>query len=192
MANIAFALSPDAKTFPFRIPPGDQQQFTAIPRARISFFITDAVITAKIALNTSSIVSTLTLPVGYAYTFEYCTATIDTDADTAEADNFDDIGQLIYFAGDGSGARTTAMISQGISGILLNAGSSKTWTPVNAYQSPLFNQDNTAVAAIVAINDNNAGATAVSNFSLQASFLQFDLNQVFDYPLNFPIPVDSR
>lgn len=192
MANIALTFAPPPQTFPFQIPPGAVQPITAVPRARVRFITSLAVITAKIATNTTSIVLTFTLPLNYAYTFEYAQVSIQCPTDPLDADNFDDVGQLIYFPGNDSGAIETELISQGITGHTLNAGSVKSWTPVNASNSPLFNDQQIAIAVVMALNDNDAANTVVGAMNTFISFLQYDIDQVYNYPVNFPLPVSNR
>lgn len=192
MANVAFTLPGIPRTFPFEIPSGSLQNDSAIPRARLTFQLKNQVITAKIATNTTSIVSSCVLPQNFVYTFEYCTCLIEVIDDVADAGNFDEQGSLEFGFNDLLGARTIEMVSSGIFGVGANAGSGKVWRPLNALPTPIFNTVGTAPNMTLSINDNDAGATNAALYSFIISVLQYDLTQVFAYPLNFPLPVSSR
>ncbi len=192
MANIALAVTPALSVFPFAIPSGDIQEHTAIPRARLSFQSRDVTIVAKIATNTTSIITTCTLPANYVYTFEYAAQKIIIPSDPADAGNFDDVAIFDFGFGDGLGARAAEMLSNGHTGVLLNAGSEKIWGVINPYTPPIFNQRSVTPIITIATNDTDAGATAEGDYSCVVSFLQYDISQVFAYPLNFPLPVSIR
>jgi len=192
MANVALAVTPTLATFPFQVPGGSFQQYSAVPLARLTFTARLVTIVAKIATNTTSIIATCTLPANYAYTFEYASQKIAIPSDPADAGNFDDVSQMDFGFGDGEGARTAEMFSNGHTGILLNAGSEKVWAPLNAYTPPMFNQAGNTLGIDISCNDTDAGATAEGDYSLVVSVLQYDIAQIFAYPLNYPIPVSSR
>lgn len=192
MANISLSFDAAARTFPFQIPPGMVQQHTAIPRARLIFTIIAGVITAKIATNTTSINITVTLPANFAYMIEWASANVSFPTSTSDADNFDDIGSFTFQQTNlGTFARVN-MVAPGIFGVSGNAGSSKIWEPDNAYGGPLFNLIGDDVLVNLELNDNDAGATVVGSLGSIVTVLQYDLQQVFNFPMNFPIPVTSR
>lgn len=192
MANIALAVAPGLKIFPFVIPPGTIQPLTAIPRARMSFQVRDFTITAKIATNTTSLVATCELPPNYVYTFEYASQNIVCLTDPADAGNFDDIVDIALSFADGLGQRRSEMFSNGITGHTANAGSIKIWGPINTFPSPIFNQEGGNPAIIFTSNDTDAANTVEGDYSLVCSFLQYDFEQAFNYPMNFPLPVSQR
>jgi len=192
MANVALAVTPTLRTFPFVIPPGAFQQYNAVPRARLTFQARDITIVAKIATNTTSIIATMSLPANYAYTFEYASQKIVCLTDPADAGNFDDIAIFDFGFGDGFGARAAEMQSNGITGTSLNAGSEKVWGTLNPYTPPIFNQAGASPSMTIATNDTDAANTVEGDYSCVVSFLQYDINQVFSYPLNFPLPVSQR
>jgi len=192
MANIALAVTPGLRIFPFQIPPGAVQQYTAIPRARLTFQQSQATIVAKIATNTTSIIATCTLPPNYVYVFEYATQEVLIPSDPLDAGNFDDVSGMIIGFGDGLGSRRSELLSDGITGQLLNVGSVKIWAPINPYCCPIYNQAGTSPIIWLECNDTDAGATAEGDYSCIVSVLQFDFEQTFAYPLNFPLPVTAR
>jgi len=192
MANVALTVTPVVRTFPFVTPPGAEQPLTAVPIARITFNAVDTTIVAKIATNTTSISMGCPLPQNYAYTFEYATQRVTCLTDPADAGNFDDIGTLIFGFGDGFGARHCEFLSDGITGTLLNAGSTKIWAPVNPYVPPIYNQRSQNATLTLLLNDTDAGATVEGDYSAVLSLLQYDFAQAFNYPLNFPLPVTAR
>jgi len=192
MANVNLAVTPALRIFPFQIPGGRVQQYTAIPLARLTFQENDLTIVAKIATNTTSILATCTLPPNFVYAFEYATQRVIIPSDPADAGNFDDVTNFTFAFADGLGSRSTEMFSDGITGALLNAGSVKTWAPINPYTPPIYNQLGASPVITLECNDTDAGATAEGDYSVVVSVLQYDFEQAFAYPLNFPIPVTSR
>lgn len=193
MANVAVAITLPVRSFPFIVPPGEKVLGgSAIPIARLSFQIFDSTIAAKIATNTTSIVVTATLPPNFVYTFEYATQHIIITDDTTEAGNFDDLSMLHILFGDGLGPRHANMVSSGITGVLGNAGSTKTWRPENAFPSPIFNQQGNSPAITIDLNDRDAGDTNEAEYSAVISVLQYEFAQAFSYPLNFALPVSQR
>lgn len=192
MANVALAFVPEPRSFPFHVWPGQHQEQSAIPLSRINFQLNNEVITAKIATNTTSIQVTCTLPANYAYTFEYLTVKVEVIDDVADADNFSDIGFVVLSLSDGLGSRITALKSDGVSTSQANAGSLKCWDQINRYCCPVFNQDGNSPVITLFINDIDAANTNEGKFSCLVSVLQFTLDQAFNYPLNFPLPVSPR
>lgn len=192
MANIAFAIDVPVRIFPFVIPPGAVQPLTAIPRARWVFQIKDSVITAKIATNTTSIVATCSLAQNFVYVLEYATVEIQVIDDPADAGNFDLVGAIAVGFGDGLGSRNDQLFSRGLQGILANAGSSQTYAPQNKFSLPIFNQNQGSPAIFIDLNDTDAGATNAALFHCVVSVLQYDFDQAFNFPLNFPLPVSQR
>lgn len=192
MANVQIGFTAASKTFPFQIPPGRVQPLTAIPRARLTFTVVAGVITAKIATNTTSLSVSITLPPNFAYTIEWASVNVSFPTSTTDADNYDDIGAFTFQQTDlGTFARVN-MIAPGIFGVSANAGSSKIWEPDNAYGGPLYSLDGLPVLVTLDVNDNDAGATVVGTLGSIVTVLQYDLRQVFNYPMNFPLPVTSR
>ncbi len=192
MANVALAVTPQLRIFPFQIPPGAVQPGTAIPRARISFQTRDFTVTAKIATNTTSIVTTCTLPPNFAYTFEYASQNIVCLTDPADAGNFDDVVDCALSFADALGQRRFEMFSNGITGHTANAGSIKIWHTVGEFPNPMFNQLGGNPSIILTSNDTDAANTVEGDYSVVVSFLQYDFNQAFNFPMNFPLPVSNR
>lgn len=192
MANISLNLAPEATPFPFEVLPGTIQPRTAVPLARLTFQVLNQVIAAKIATNTTSISVVQTLPPNYAYTFEYVTANVSCITDPTDADKFDDISDFLVNFNTGVLARSE-LLADGISHNTNNAGSLKTWAIVNPYAAPIFNQDGLSCFLNMLFNDSDAvNATDACLFSSTTSVLQYEIGQVFDYPLNFPLPVSAR
>lgn len=192
MANIVLTVTPSIRIFPFVIPPGAIQPHTAVPRARLTFQAKDVTIVAKIATNTTSITMLCTLPANFAYTFEYATMRVNIDDDATDADNFEDLGGITFGFGDLLGSRRCELLSDGILRTDLNAGSEKNWVPINPYVAPMFNQEQATVNLTLNCNDTDAGATNEGLFSAVLTVLQYDFDQTFNYPVNFPVPVSAR
>lgn len=193
MANVALVVTPSIRTFPFIVPPGTRLGGSAIPIARITFRSpNDVTIVAKIATNTTSIVATCTLPPNFAYTFEYAYMQVSILTDPGDADNFESVGGLSISFNDGLGTRFATMQAQGINGIAANAGSMKVWQPENPFPSPIFNQNGSSPNIILTANDTNAANTDEGDFGCAVSVLQYEFEQAFSYPLNFPLPVAQR
>lgn len=195
MANVAIAFTPTLHPFPFQIPEGEAQPWTAIPRQRITALVAGGVVTAKIATNTTSIAVNAVFPQNFAYTVEHVTVSIITATNTSDADNFDDIGVMTFVQNAplpaGSFSRVN-LVAPGFFGAGANAGSGKAWEPVNPYGGPLFNLTQDPVLVNLELNDNDAGATVVGSLTAVIQVLQYDIDQVFNYPLNYATPVTSR
>jgi len=192
VANIALAVDPKIRIFPFQIIPGNFQQYSAIPRARITYQTDNETIVAKIMGNTTSIKATCNLPANFVYTFEYCTQRIEIPSDPTDAENYDDVVSLVFGFGDGFGSRSTEMLSNGITGAFANAGSAKFWTPMNPGIGPIYNQAGADGSIKLESNDRASAATAEGDYSFVLSVLQYDFEQAFAFPLNFPLPVTAR
>ncbi len=192
MADVALAVTPALRTFPFQVPGGLVQQYTAVPKARLTFQALDTTIVAKGIGDTTSITITCTLPPNFAYTFEYCQIEIVCLTDISDADNFDDVGGLEFGFGDGLGGRRSGLISSGFTGAAANAGSVKVWEPSNPYTPPVYNQVGNSPGIFAFLNDVDAANTVEGDLSVVISVLQYDLAQVFDYSINFPLPVTAR
>ncbi len=192
MANIDLNIQPAGALFPFAIIPGDAFNLSALPRARVQFRVNKTVITAKIATNTTSIRIECILPASYAYTFEFAAIDVAFPTDTDDAANYDDVGTVHVREGSGIGPRTTQLFSRGVSGETLNAGSAKIWQEVAIYPALLYNLLNVAPQLDLEVNDRDAGATVAGVVSSFVSFLQFDIEQIFNVNVNFPTPVAVR
>ncbi len=193
MANIALSLDPSATPFPFETFPGGALQYSAVPRGRMVFRVNDQVIAAKIATNTTSIQITNTLPANYAYVLEWFQADVILATDTAEAAQFDAVGQIQFALGDGAGTRDSQLFSEGIYATTLNAGSGRAWCALQGFPLPIFNVLGNAPAVTVRLNDSDVvNATVAGLLNATLSFLQYDLEQIFNLALNFPVPVQVR
>lgn len=194
MANVALAVTPDLRVFPFSIPsPGFLADSpTAIPRARLIFQANNITIVAKIATNTTSIIATCLLPANYVYTFEYANQRVIVLTDPGDAGNFDDVGLIAFAFGDGLGSRSMEMFSNGITGDSANAGSQKVWSSINPYSAPIYNLNANGPSLAFILNDTDAANTDEGDYSCLLSVLQYDMDQLFNYPLNFPLPVSQR
>lgn len=194
MANVAVSLTPQPSFFPFALAySGDVQEYTAMPRGRLVFRVNDSVIAAKDALNTTSIQVQNTLPAGYAYVLEWMQADILLATDAAEAAQFDAVGQLQFALGDGAGTRDNQLNSEGIYATTLNAGSGRAWNAIAPFPLPIFNLLQNTPSVTIRLNDSDAvNATVAALFNSTLSFLQYDIEQVFNIGVNFPIPVQVR
>lgn len=192
MADVQLAVTPALRRFPFQIPQGAVQQYTAIPRARLTFQANDITIVAKIATNTTSILATCTLPENFVYTFEFASQRVVCPTDPADAGNFDDVSMLSFGFSDGLGSRSAELFSRGITGSSLNAGSQKVWSIINPYLAPIFNLVGAAPVLTFIANDTDAANTVEGDYSCLLSLLQYDMSQLFNFPLNYPVPVSNR
>lgn len=196
MANIVLADSPTPQVFPFDMRPfgsGDILPMTAYPRARIIFRTAALTIVAKIATNTTSINSTCILPSDYGYVLEYAYQSVELPTDLDDADHFADNGAIRFQLGDGQSSRTNQSKSAGLTALGLNAGSQKIWCPDCTYPLPLFNVAGNVVTVVFDIWDTDiVNATIEGDYFLLASFLQYDLEQIYKLGVNFPQPVQVR
>ncbi len=194
MANIDITFTPPAAPFPFEldIARSHYLEKTALPRGRVTFQQADGVVTAKIATNTTTVNVVCTLPANYAYVFEYASVQIAFDTDTADAANFENVGMMLVNLGDGLGGRRAQFFSRGQTGDSLNAGSQIAWAPLNVFPSPIFNLQQNSPNLILRFYDTDAGATEEGLLSAVVSLLQYDIEQIFNVGVNFPVPVSIR
>lgn len=193
MANIALAFTPTPTPFPFVIPDGAVLPSTPIPRQRLTFLLAQAVITAKIATNTTTIAINAVCPANYAYTIEYAGVNIECATDLTDADNFQDLGAFTFVQHQPAGSFTRVnLVAPGIYVVGAGIGSGKAWEPANPYGGPLYNLDGDPVLINMELADIDAGATQVGACTAVIQVLQYDLEQVFNYAMNFPLPVTTR
>lgn len=195
MANIATDFSPDAVPFPFNSYPsgGVASAYTAIPRGRICYREPNGTIAAKIATNTGSVEVSAILPLGYAYILEYLFLSVRFATDLDDASHYADNGQLRFQLSDGQSTRHNNLLSEGLTPIELNAGSLKTWNPVNAIPLPLYNLNANTMGVLAGVYDTDlVNATQAGVLSYFSCFLQYDIEQVFNLGVNFPIPIQVR
>lgn len=193
MANIAIDISPTPGVFPFSTVGGFVLPYSAVPRGRVVFRVNATVIAAKIATNTTSIRIRNILPPNYAYVLEWLQCDIDLPTDTSEASQFDAVGELRTLLGDGAGPRISQLFSEGVYATTLNAGSGRAWCALQPYPLPIFNQLAGVPSVELRLFDADAvNATVAGTFSSTLSFLQYDIEQVFNLALNFPVPVQIR
>lgn len=194
MANILIEATPEPRTFPFDVAPyaGGILDKTALPRGRITFQILKTVIPAKIATNTTSINVENVMPANYAYVVEFATIQVNFPTSTSDAANFSANGIMQVRLGDALGTRRAGLFSRGISPAELNAGSSQIWHPENYFPTPIFNLLGATPIVNLEVFDVDAGATVVGELNTVVSVLQFDLEQIFNVAVNFPLPVSVR
>lgn len=193
MANIALTVTPPPIVFPFATLPGARLPYSPVPRGRVVFRVNAQVIAAKIATNTTSIRVNCLLPANYAYVFEWMQANVILATDPLEASQFEAVGEMQFLLGDGAGARVTELCSDGVYHTTLNAGSGRAWKVVKQFPLPIYNllQNNPSIE--VRLNDADAvNATVAGLLSTTVSCLQYDIEQVFNVGVNYPVPVQVR
>lgn len=192
MANIAIDITVPGELFPFSTAPGTILSGSSFPRGRVSFRNNASAIAAKIATNTTSAVLKLILPPNFAYILEYLALDVNFPTDVDDAAKWDATGKLTM-SGIGNGGRISQLFSEGIYATTLNAGSGRAWGTIQPYPLPLFSFGNAVLQAEARINDSDVvNATVAGTLSLSASYLQYDIEQIFNMPLNFPLPVQTR
>lgn len=193
MANIAIDVDVPAIPFPFATMPGRDLPYSAVPRGRVTFRLNDQVIAAKIATNTTSAVIKLILPANYAYVQEYISSDVIFATDVDDALKWDALGE-VRITGIGGGGRVSQMFSEGQYATTLNAGSGRAWAPINPYPLPLFPGAAGSVMEIqVFFHDSDVVNACVAGLlNLSASYLQYDIEQIFNLGVNYPIPVQVR
>lgn len=194
MANVNINLVPVITTFPFDLDPvaGTLLMKSALPRARLTFQVNDGAIAAKIATNTTTINITNTLPVNFAYVFEYCTVQVAFATSTSDAGTMDDTGAILVNLGDGAGGRRASLFSRGATADSLAAGSQIIYRSENVFPSPIYNSLSVTPTIILRLSERDAGATVAGLLSSIVSVLQYDIDQVFNVGINYPIPVSLR
>lgn len=195
MAVIQTTINPVPRIEPFDMSPvgGAQLDKTALPRARLVFRLNGEDILAKGAGDTGRVRVINSLPPGFAYTFEYAYITIVVPTSQTDADHYSDNSAIGFALGDGEGVRQSQLFSRGIMPAVTLAGSQKIWEPLNPYQPPLFNRTfTTGNITLDAWDDDGVNATAAAEVSSLVTLLQFDIEQIFNVGLNFPLPVQVR
>lgn len=193
MANVAIAFVPIVTPFAFDTSPigGNYLNKTALPRARICFRLNAGVVAAKVGGNTQSLTVACSLPPNFAYTLEYVSAHIAVD----ECVNYSDIGFLSTTLGDGQGIRLSEMFSDGISVFAPPSSilETKMYAPVNKFPMPIYNDQGNTPAMDIALFDNEGtNSTSAGTLSALACFLQYDIEQVYNVGINYPVPVQLR
>lgn len=192
MANVAIDVTPPGELFPFSTATGSVLGQSPFPRGRVSFRLNDQVIAAKIATNTTSAVIKLVLPANFAYVLEYLSADVIFATDVDDALKWDAVGEL-RMTGIGNGGRVSQLFSEGQYATTLNAGSGRAWSTIQPYPLPLFSVASAVLEAQVLLNDSDVvNATVAGLLNLSASYLQYDIEQIYNMPLNFPLPVQTR
>jgi len=193
MANILLDVSPLPVLFPFATLPGAGLPYSAVPRGRVVFRVNSQVIAAKIATNTTSIRVRNILPANYAYVFEWAQADVILATDELEASQFRAVGELQFLLGDGAGARSVQLNSEGVYPTTLNAGSGRAWSAVAPFPLPMYNLLQGAPSIEIHLNDSDAvNATVAGLLNTTVTCLQYDIEQVFNVGVNYPVPVQVR
>jgi len=192
MANVAIAVTVEGQLFPFSTAPGDALRKSSLPRGRVSYRMNDQVIAAKIATNTTSAVIKMNLPQNFAYIMEYLAADAIFATDVDDALKWDAMG-FINVTGIGMGGRVSQLFSEGQYATTLNAGSGRAWGTIQPYPLPLFSVlGNTLTVEVNLADSDVVNATVAGLLNMSASFLQYDIEQIYNVDLNFPLPVQTR
>ncbi len=187
MADIVITVTAEGVPFPFqgRLVGAEG---TDLPRGKV-VFEGSAVITAKIATNTTTLIINCELPQNFAYSLNSGALSLLFPTATADAAHWTDA--LVTFFPDGSGLPriSTAMgvSDQAASG---NLGSAAVYFPLSNYRDLFFNSNANTPLVAINISDNDAvNATVAGTVFFCFSFLQYDIAQVFNQVVNSPIPV---
>lgn len=192
MANIAIDVTVPGELFPFSTAPGRILEGSAYPRGRVSYRLNDEVIAAKIATNTTSAQIKMVLPRNFAYVLEYLSTDVIFATDVDDALKWDAVG-FLNVTGIGQGGRVSQLFSQGQYATTLNAGSGRAWGTVQPYPLPLFTLVGSILQVEVRLNDSDVVNACVAGLlNMSASFLQYDVEQIYNMALNFPLPVQTR
>jgi len=187
MADIANIVTAEGVPFPFA---GDQvgAPDVSLPRGKI-IFEGSAVIAAKIATNTTTLIINCDLPRNFAYSLNSGALSLLFPTATADSAHWTDA--LVTFFPDGSGLPriSTAMgfSNQAASG---NNGSVAVYFPLSNYRDLFFNTNSNSPLVAVNVSDNDAvNATVAGTVFFCFSFLQYDIDQMYHQVVNSPIPV---
>lgn len=193
MANVGLTFPATMVPFPFDTSELSAPEKTAAPRARLLFRTVGEVVTAKSALDTTSVVVTNTLPPNYVYVIEHAHCVISFATDLDDADHFSNAGIMTLSIGDALGNRFEQLLSEGTTPFGLNAGSQKVWGPKDKYPMPIYNTRQSGLSISLSVWDTDlVNATQAGSLSSVVSVLQYDLEQVYNLGLNFPLPVQVR
>lgn len=193
MANILTEFTPDGVVFLFNRTPNVANKYQ--PRGRVTFIEAAGAIAAKIATNTGTVRTSITLPRNYAYVLDQLHLTVQINELLGEVDsveNYEEFGTYLLTPGTelelfdsvkGSAAGQTT----------LNTKTAKTWRGENLYRLPFFNDFGAAPTLEFDLSDSDiVNATAAGNFWCNISFLMYDIEQAYDSAMNAPYPVFVR
>lgn len=187
MANVAIGITPVVSQQRFT---GEQVGEGFYPRARVSFLAQGVTIVLKGAGDTQSISMAMALPANYAYSAEFALAVFDCPTEIPAAADFSE-GALVWI---NDGRQSTfnyqsSMFSRFTQPSTNNAGSTRSWEPLNMFKGIFWNEQGVGPDAVIAINDEDGtNARAAGTVTILMTFLQFDIEQALDVRSNGPMP----
>lgn len=191
MAHSLQTITPTAAIQSFQ---GAQTELTYLPRSRI-IFSGKATITAKNAADSKTVQIDMTLPQNFAYVMDSGFVSFYSGS-AAGALNYSNLGslELQWSTGTADEPDVIEQIeSKGEIGFEQSGtGALKTWNRVHQFSEVMYNQSGAAVVANVGLYDTDAAGTPALTCKYYYSFLQYDIRQVTQVPVNAPTPVSVR
>ncbi len=192
MALVTVALGLIPTYTPYERPPQPVTLWSAIPRGLQSFTLPQTALTAKPINDDELITLTATIPPNYGYVFADSALHITQDV-ASDWDPFYTINLQNFYRAPLSQSVALSLVSNEpfeTSGFgTVRAGAAKS----TAFSYPIIGSPGTTGIQIN-IQATNGANPAGATGTLQAviSFWQFDLEQVRKFPINSPIPTNSR
>lgn len=196
MANVANNIAPTAIVDLFGgYPPGRAADESWLPRARIRFEDVFAIAAKSTPSDTASINVTCTLPIGFGYVLESASITTRFSTASEDAANYQNVGwwALDFGLASTNPSALGSMYSRGSTRDNNNAGSIKSWQPLNMYRIPFFNRNSESSTFEVHVYDTDTSdATETGAGIFQASLLQYTIPQLTHINVNAPMPTIVR
>lgn len=188
MAQVTTAISFVGSFQPFERPPQAVALWTAIPRGLQSFTAT-GVLDAKPINDTQLLTITATLPPNFGYVFADVALEVTQDVAAAWDQAFI-LNLQSFYRGGVPGLSITAPLASQVGGFdTVRAFADKT----GAFSFPIVgNKGSSGVLINLQATNQAAPAGAAGGINAYISFWQFDLEQLFKYPINSPIPTNAR
>lgn len=192
MAQVTTAISFTGSYQPFERPPQAISLWSAIPRGLQSFSVDTQLLDAKPINDIQLLTITATIPPNFGYVFADVALTISQDVADAWDPAFILNLQNFYRAPQtvSLGLSISAMLPSIAGGFgTVRATAEKT----GAFSFPIVGvKDTTGIQINLQATNQAAPAGAIGTVNAYISFWQFDLEQIFKYPINSPIPTNAR
>lgn len=192
MAQVTTAISFVSSYQPFERPPQAVSLWTAIPRGLQSFTVNTQAIDAKPLNDIALLTITAQLPPNFGYVFADVALQISQDLAVDWDPNYILNLQSFYRAPQAVslGLSISAMLPSLAGGFgTVRSTAEKT----GAFSFPIVGTKGTSGILInLQATNQAAAATTTGVCDAYISFWQFDLEQIFKYPINSPIPVNAR
>lgn len=193
MATVTQTIEMPSTYSPLVRPPHRAAIATAIPRGTRTFFVDGAVLDAKLAVDTQVLVMRVSLEQNFAYFLQ----SVELAIFSAEAAAWSTTGSLIMQRAMRNLPATSAWHTPtAILNVAVTSARYLTRQGLELPPFPLVPVRGTgfggAVNFILAHENASAGASAGGSINCHMTLLEYDLEQVENFPLSFGMPVSQR